>query len=184
MSAFSFSLLDSEKEYLKNLVKTAIGTRLDGQEDAEPPEPPTLKVKAPLGAFVTLKLDGKLRGCIGNIQGAGELHRTVWNMARAAAFDDPRFPPLTKAEFDRLETEISVLSAVEPCPDVNEVRVGRHGLVVQRGHQSGLLLPQVAVEWGWDGPKFLSQTCVKAGLAPDAWRKLGTKIFWFEAEVF
>lgn len=184
MSMFSFSLLDSEKEYLKNLVAISIRTQLDGQEDAGIPEPPTLKLKSPLGAFVTLKIDGRLRGCIGNIQGAGELFRTIWNMARAAAFNDPRFPSLSREEFDKIEVEISVLSAVEPCPDINEIRVGRHGLVVQRGPRSGLLLPQVAAEWGWDSRKFLEQTCGKAGLKPDAWQKLGTNIFWFEAEVF
>lgn len=181
--AFSFSLLDSEKQYLKDLVRTSIGTGLEGKGD-EIPEPPTLKLKSPLGAFVTLKLDGRLRGCIGNIHGAGELYRTIWNMARAAAFKDPRFPSLSKEEFNRLEVEISVLSAVEPCPDLNEIKVGKHGLVVQRGGQSGLLLPQVATEWGWNSEKFLSQTCLKAGLKPDAWRKTGTTVYWFEAEVF
>ena len=184
MSAFSFSLLDSEKEYLKDLVRTAIRTKLDGQDDAPIPEPPTLKLKSPLGAFVTLKIDGRLRGCIGNLQGAGELYRTVWNMSRAAAFNDPRFSSLSGDEFDKLDVEISVLSTVEPCPDVNEIRVGRHGLVIQRGSQSGILLPQVPVEWGWDRERFLAQTCVKAGLKPDAWQKVGTNVFWFEAEVF
>ena len=182
--SFSFTLLDSEKEYLHQLVQTSIKTMLDGDEDAAIPEPPTLKLKSPLGAFVTLKIGGRLRGCIGNLQSAGELYSTIWNMARSAAFRDPRFPALTAEEFPKLDVEISVLSPIELCRDLNEIRVGRHGLVVQRGPKSGILLPQVATELGWNRDQFLGRTCAKAGLPEDAWQKVGTTVYWFEAEIF
>ncbi|MEF2145702.1 MAG: AmmeMemoRadiSam system protein A [Desulfovibrionaceae bacterium] len=180
---FVFMLSDEEKRYLRDLVRVSIGTKLKG-EDAEPPAPPTEKLREAYGAFVTLTLDGRLRGCIGNVQGSGELYRTIWDMARSAAFSDPRFPPLTAEEFGQIEHEISVLSPVEPCRDANEIVVGRHGLIVQRAGRSGLLLPQVPVQWGWDREKFLRQTCLKAGLSEDSWRMAGTGLFWFEAVVF
>lgn len=180
---FVFLLSDAEKTYLKDLVRLSIASKLAGEE-TEPPAPPTQKLRESLGAFVTLTLDGHLRGCIGNIQGSGEIWRTIWEMARAAAFADPRFPPLSQEEFGKIEYEISILSPLEPCRDVNEVVVGRHGLIMQRGSNSGLLLPQVPLEQGWDRVTFLRQTCRKAGLDEDSWRKAGTNIYWFEAEVF
>ncbi|MCM0754763.1 AmmeMemoRadiSam system protein A [Desulfovibrio aminophilus] len=183
--AFHFSLSDQEKAYLKDLVRLSIASRLTpGHGPAEPPEPPTDKLRERLGAFVTLELGGRLRGCIGHIQGSGPLFRTVWDMAQAAAFQDQRFQPLTAGEFARLEVEISILSPITACPDPEQVEVGRHGLLVRRGGRSGLLLPQVPVEWGWDRWKFLGQTCLKAGLPAEAWKAEGTDIFWFEAEVF
>jgi hypothetical protein len=105
-------------------------------------------------------------------------------MAGSAAFRDPRFPPLTEDEFRRVEYEISILSPIEPCPDPERIEVGRHGLIMSRGARSGLLLPQVPVEWHWDRETFLGQTCFKAGLPRDAWKDPDTAIFWFEAEVF
>lgn len=182
---FRFALSDEEKAYLKGLVKLSIVSRLKPEEGpAEPPAPPTDKLGERLGAFVTLKRHGRLRGCIGNVRGTDELYKTVWAMARAAAFEDPRFPQLSLREFEDLEYEISILSPIEPCPDPKAVVVGRHGLIMSRGGRSGLLLPQVPVEWKWDRDTFLAQTCVKAGLAPEAWQGPGTAIFWFEAEVF
>jgi len=108
----------------------------------------------------------------------------VWDMARSAAFEDPRFPPLTRGEFQAVEYEISILSPLAPCPDPERVEVGRHGLIMSRDGRSGLLLPQVPVEWGWNRETFLAQTCVKAGLPKDAWKEPGTTILWFEAVVF
>lgn len=184
MSDFRFELTDGEKRYLKDLVVQSISSGL-GKGDADgPPEPPTETLRERLGAFVTLKLGNNLRGCIGNIQGTDALYRTVWDMARSAAFRDPRFPPLTEDEFGRVEYEISILSPVEPCPDPALVEVGRHGLIMSRAGRSGLLLPQVPVEWDWDRETFLAQTCRKAGLPPDAWKEPDTGIFWFEAVVF
>ncbi len=183
MDAFRFSLTPEEKTFLKDLVLYAITSRLRG-EKARAPEPPTQTLGARYGAFVTLKRNGRLRGCIGHIIGDSPLVETIFDMARAAAFDDPRFPELTASELDGLEIEISILSPLVPCPDPSEIEVGRHGLLIQQGLRQGLLLPQVPIEWGWDRETFLRQTCHKAGLAPDAWKDPASRIFWFEAEVF
>lgn len=185
MAEFRFELTDEEKSYLKELVIQSIRNGL-GLPDApsSPPDPPTDKLRESLGAFVTLKIGGRLRGCIGTIQGGGELYKTVWIRARSAAFEDPRFPSLTPEEFDNLEYEISILSPIEPCLDPEKVEIGRHGLIMSRGRQSGLLLPQVPVEWNWDRETFLAQTCAKAGLPRDAWQDPDTTILWFEAVVF
>lgn len=136
------------------------------------------------GAFVTLKRNGELRGCIGNIVGTASLGETVAQMAKAAATADPRFPPLKPEELKGLELEISVLTPLEPVIDPNDIVVGRHGLFIVYGNNRGLLLPQVATEQGWDRETFLEQTCWKAGLPPGAWRNPGAQIYKFSAEVF
>lgn len=185
MSDFRFDVTDEEKAYLKELVVQSISFGLNPSDGPfGPPEPPTNKLRKELGAFVTLKLGGHLRGCIGNVQGSGELFRTVWNMAQSAAFQDPRFPPVTEHDFEALEYEISILSPIEVCPDPALVEIGRHGLIMSRDGRSGLLLPQVPVEWEWDRETFLEQTCAKAGLPRDAWKDSDTTILWFEAVVF
>jgi AmmeMemoRadiSam system protein A len=144
--------------------------------------PPNEHLAESRGAFTTLHLHQRLRGCIGYVSCPESLYRTVAETARAAAFDDPRFEPVTLAEAEELKIEISVLSPLLPIsPD--EVVVGKHGLVVMQGSHRGLLLPQVPVEWGWDCETFLAQTCLKAGLPPDAW-KHGADLQAFTAEVF
>ncbi len=183
MDAFRFALTDQEKDYLKDVVRLRIAARLAGRK-AVLPEPPSDTLREPHGAFVTLTLRGRLRGCIGHIVGDAPLFETIAAMAEAAAFDDPRFAPLSREEFDHVAVEISVLSPLAPCPDASQVTVGRHGLLVRRGGRSGLLLPQVPVEWGWDRETFLDQTCRKAGMEPGCWREPGTTLYWFEAEVF
>jgi uncharacterized protein len=136
----------------------------------------------PRGAFTTLYCRGKLRGCVGYPGALLALFRTVIETARAAAFEDPRFPPVTLAEAGELAISISVLSTLTPiAPD--QIEVGRHGLVIAAGGRRGLLLPQVPVEHGWDRVTFLEQTCRKAGLPPDAW-KAGATVEAFNAEVF
>jgi len=105
-------------------------------------------------------------------------------MAVAAAFDDPRFPPLKAEELKDLELEISVLSPLKKIRDIHEIEVGKHGLYIVRGYHSGLLLPQVAIEYGWDRETFLEETCYKAGLPPDAWRDAQTEIYVFSADYF
>ena len=105
-------------------------------------------------------------------------------MAKASAFKDPRFQPLRKEEYDQIDIEISVLSPIEPVGDVKEIKVGRDGLIISRGFSSGLLLPQVPVEQGWDLDMFLQNTCYKAGLPGNAWQMKGTKIEKFSAQVF
>lgn len=183
MSDFHLYLNDEEKTFLKDLVKRSIQSFFDG-DHTEPEKPESSTLNKELGAFVTLKIDGSLRGCIGNVQGTGPVYKTIWEMARSAAFNDPRFPELTPEEFAKVDIEISILGPIDVCHYPREIVVGKHGLVVSRGQQSGLLLPQVAVEWGWNQETFLKQTCRKAGLPEDAWNKVGTTVFWFEAVVF
>ena len=135
------------------------------------------------GAFVTLHVDRELRGCIGHPGSDRPLDELVGQCAVAAATEDPRFPALTAAELPDVEIEISVLTPIRQVVDLREIEVGRDGLIVQDGHRRGLLLPQVATERRWDRDTFLSHTCLKAGLRPDAWRT-GAKISRFQAEVF
>ena len=134
------------------------------------------------GAFTTLHLHGRLRGCIGYVFATQSLYRTVAETAKAAAFDDPRFQPVTLDEAPALKVEISVLSPLRPIAP-EEIVIGRHGLVVSQGSRRGLLLPQVPLEWEWDRDTFLSQTCLKAGLAADGWLH-GAELQAFTAEVF
>ncbi len=181
---FRFALSLKEKQYLKDLVRLCILRRLQGKSLKLLPEAPTERLEQPFGAFVTLKRDGQLRGCIGRIDAAAPLLETIAQMAQAAAFEDPRFPPLVLEEFDALDIEISILSPIEPCPDTNRIEIGRHGLIIRSEGRSGLLLPQVPVEWGWDRQEFLQHTCRKAGLPLNAWCKPETQLLWFEAEVF
>jgi AmmeMemoRadiSam system protein A len=137
------------------------------------------------GAFVTLKRGGRLRGCIGTLDCRRALAQEVARVAVSAAQADPRFAPLTAPELEGLEIEVSVLGPLERIEPFDEhaFEIGRHGLVVEQGPRRGLLLPQVATEWGWDRETFLSQTCVKAGLPRDAWRK-GATVYRFAGEVF
>jgi AmmeMemoRadiSam system protein A len=135
------------------------------------------------GAFVTIHLNGALRGCVGSIGAGQPLSRVVRDCAIAACSADPRFEPVTAVELPGLEIEISLLGPLEPMTSPEDIELGRHGLVVEQGWHRGLLLPQVATEWGWDRKTFLAQTCIKAGLARDAWKQ-GAKVFRFEAEVF
>ena len=137
------------------------------------------------GAFVTLKRQGRLRGCIGTLECRRPLLEEVARVAVSAARKDPRFDPIGPAELDDLDVEVSVLGPLEEIDprDPGGFEIGRHGLVVEHGHRRGLLLPQVATEWGWDRDQFLSQTCVKAGLPPDSWSR-GATVYRFAAEVF
>ncbi len=135
------------------------------------------------GAFVTLHVRHELRGCIGFPGADSPLDDVIGRCAIAAATEDPRFPPMTAEELPDLELEISVLTPIRPVADLSEIQVGRDGLVAQDGYRRGLLLPQVATEHHWDRDTFLSHTCLKAGLRPDAWRT-GARISRFQAEVF
>jgi AmmeMemoRadiSam system protein A len=135
------------------------------------------------GAFVTLHVRRKLRGCVGQVETNKSLAETVARCAISAAREDDRFNPVQPEEVALLEIEISVLSPPKPItPD--EIVIGEHGLIVGRGPFRGLLLPQVATERHWTDEKFLSETCLKAGLPADAWKSAETRIFGFTAEVF
>ena len=136
------------------------------------------------GAFVTLKIDGRLRGCIGYIIPVKSLFLTVQEVAESAATQDPRFSPVTPEELPRLEYEISALSPLKKIDDTEEIVVGKHGIIIRRGYSQGLLLPQVAAEYGWDRQTFLEHTCNKAGLPSQAWKHPDTEISIFSAEVF
>jgi AmmeMemoRadiSam system protein A len=169
-----------ERELLLALAHRSIALALEGRSvDAIPP---TAHLAEPRGVFTTLHLEGRLRGCIGYVQPVQALYATVAEAARAAALDDPRFAPVKPAEAPLLKIEISVLSPLQPIRP-EEIVIGQHGLVVTRGGRRGLLLPQVPVEWGWGRDAFLAQTCMKAGLPPDAWRH-GAQLQGFTAEVF
>ena len=171
-----------ERRALLQLAREAIAAALEGRRHEPAPPAPGLAQSA--GAFVTLRCHGELRGCIGRIDPREPLADVVAECAVAAALRDPRFSPLTPEEFAReAEIEISVLTPNQQVTSAEEIEVGRDGLVVRQGHKSGLLLPQVATEWGWDRETFLAQTCRKAGLALDAW-KHGAEISRFQAEVF
>ena len=142
-------------------------------------------LRRPAGAFVTLKTKrGDLRGCVGSIRAVHPLFEAVSSSAISAAFRDPRFNAVRPDELPQLEIEISVMGPLLRVAAPEEITVGRDGLIVSRGRQSGLLLPQVATEYGWERETFLAQTCVKAGLAPSSWRLQDTRIERFAAEVF
>lgn len=142
-------------------------------------------LKRPSGVFVTLnERSGDLRGCIGSIEAVAPLAQAVSSSAVNAAFRDPRFYPVQKEELPNLHIEISVMSPIVPVTGVEEIEVGRDGLIISRGNRSGLLLPQVATDYGWDRETFLNQTCIKAGLPPDCWRSPDCRIEKFSAEVF
>ncbi len=138
---------------------------------------PNLKLKA--GAFVTLKIKNDLRGCIGYITSDQPLFDTICEVAKHAAIQDPRFPPLTQKEFNAIDIEISVLSPMNKISDYSEIKIGEHGLLVEEGHNRGLLLPQVATENNFTVDQFLRSICMKAGLSSDLWqrKKLNLKVF-------
>jgi len=151
--------------------------RLQRRRPVEPPPAlPDARLSQQGGAFVTPGMHRPGRD-------PGTLVETVHHVAAAAATQDPRFPPLRTDELGTLVIEISVLGPLEPCEGPHGIEIGRHGLVVEDGPRRGLLLPQVAVEWVWDSQIFASNTCLKAGLRPDAW-KAAAKLFMFEADVF
>ncbi len=179
-----------ERHQLLRLAHDSISSALEHQEIAlDPPTPHLAELR---GAFTSLYLrrdrpeegrhDKELRGCVGYVLANCSVYRAVGETARAAAFDDNRFPPVTREEAPHLEIELSILSPAQPIQS-EEVEVGRHGLVISWHGRRGLLLPQVPVERGWDRTTFLEQTCRKAGLPADAWQK-GATIEAFTAEVF
>ena len=139
------------------------------------------------GVFVTLKHNGNLRGCIGYPLPIYPLWQAINKAASAAAFSDPRFPSIGEGE--EFDVEVSVMTTPEQIRGLHEkfpeaIEIGKHGLVVESGWASGLLLPQVATEQDWDATVFLEQTCVKAGVPPGEWKQPKTKVYTFEAEVF
>ena len=173
---------EEERTILLRLARQAMELGVCGVTEAKELPNPSPSLLEPRGAFVTLRKHGDLRGCIGHIETSAPLYRTVQECAVAAAIGDPRFRPVTHDETSSLHIEISVLSVpAEIAPE--QVVVGEHGLIITLGRRRGLLLPQVPVTWNWDREQFLDETCVKAGLPSDAWKK-GARIEAFTAEVF
>ena len=172
-----------ERDLLRATARRALERAVKGAR-LECPEAPTKRLREKRGVFVTLKRRDHLRGCIGYVRPYKPLIEAVWEMAESAALRDHRFIPVEPSEVDDLDIEITVLSPLQKIDNPDLVLVGRHGLLISRGHTAGVLLPQVPVEQGWDREMFLTQTCVKAGLDPDAWKEPGTTIEIFTAEVF
>ena len=174
-------LTDQERLGLLRHARAALTAHLSHQPR---PTPPALaQPTAHSGAFVTLESQHELRGCIGYPGAGGSLADVVADAAIAAGTEDPRFPSVSVSELPDLHFEISVLTPIERVMNLEDIEVGRDGLIASDGYRRGLLLPQVATEYGWTRDEFLSHTCMKAGLRPDAWRS-GATISRFQAEVF
>jgi AmmeMemoRadiSam system protein A len=178
----AFTLSKEDRQVLLETARRVIASRFLHAPAAYPQGSPALET--PCGAFVTLKIGEDLRGCIGMVTASKSLVETVKEMAAASAFEDPRFPALRREEMDGVRIEISALSPLTRIDDVGRIEVGTHGIMLRSGRRSGLLLPQVATEQGWDRETFLRHTCRKAGLPEDAWKDPGTSIEIFSAIVF
>jgi uncharacterized protein len=175
-------LTDAQRNVILEVARAAVHAEVTG---GPPPATGEIDLPEATGAFVTLKRHGHLRGCLGTLECRQPLAEEVARCAASAAREDPRFAPVAVPELADLDVEVSVLGPLEPIDplDPDAIIVGRHGLVVERGTHRGLLLPQVAPEWGWTRDELLAQTCRKAGLAEDAWRH-GARVYRFEADVF
>lgn len=178
-------LTPNQRTQLLSIARTSIEAVLNGGRPRVEASALDADLIRPAGAFVSLHThDGDLRGCIGSIHPVAPLCHAVSSNAVNAAFRDPRFYPLTADELPGIHIEISVMSPIEAVTDPETIEVGRDGLIISRGTRAGLLLPQVAAEYGWDRETFLEQTCTKAGLPRDAWRHPECRIERFSAEVF
>jgi AmmeMemoRadiSam system protein A len=191
--AAGFVISPDEKRVLLEEARESIAARLEGRRPRYRRGAAVMgagesALARPCGAFVTLHINGpagkRLRGCIGRMNAAGPLEETVRIMAEEAAFGDPRFPPLEAGELSRCSIEISALSPMEPCADPRSVQVGVHGLYLSHRGRSGVLLPQVPVEQGWNLDEYLDYICVKAGLPPRSYGEPGAQLFTFTAVVF
>jgi hypothetical protein len=182
-AGISLGLTEEEKKTLHQVAREAIERRLRGEK------PPQIDISGEhlrenRGAFVSLHKHGQLRGCVGTIQPNRPLYQVVEDMAMAAAFEDSRFSPLSTAELQDLDVEISVLTPLQKVENIDEIEVGKHGLYIKKGFYAGLLLPQVATEYNWDRVRFLEETCRKAGLPRNAWKEKGTEVYLFSADIF
>jgi len=172
---------EADRNRIIDLARRTILAAASGEKLPEVPDEEVFRRGG--GAFVTIKKNGALRGCIGNFIGTGSLGKTIIEMAASAAIHDPRFSPVESDEVDDLEVDISLLSPMIPA-EPEDVVPGEHGVYIKFGFSSGTLLPQVATEAGWDRDTFLTHTCLKAGLPPDCWKRDGVQIFTYTAEVF
>jgi AmmeMemoRadiSam system protein A len=189
-----FVIKPEERRLLLADARETIAAKLEGREPRYRPDDggktaPNSALRQPCGAFVTLHKnsgggDRSLRGCIGRMTANLPLEETVRLMAREAAFGDPRFPPLRPGELEQCHIEISALSPMTVCPDPQQVEVGVHGLYLTRGGWSGVLLPQVPVEQGWNRQEYLDYICIKAGLPPESYNAPDATLYTFTAAVF
>jgi AmmeMemoRadiSam system protein A len=174
---------DADRQRLLHLARRALEARVRGE--AIPHAETGGALELPLGAFVTIHSRGTLRGCLGRIECTEPLAQTVIELAQSVSHSDPRFPAVRASELTDISIEISVLQPERQVRNPTEIDIGRHGVIAERGRRRGLLLPQVAVEHGWDRDTLLEHVCRKAGLARHAWRDdPEVQLFIFEAEVF
>src|SRR5271157_4292264 len=179
-----FSLSEQEKSELLKLARKSVEYMVKEKNPYEPLASGSVALNQERGAFVTLKEFGALRGCIGYTSAVKPLYMTVRDTATLAALRDPRFQPVDASELPQLDYEISVLSPLRRVTDIQQIKVGEHGLLMTNGDYEGLLLPQVPVEEKWDRQTFLEQTCAKAGMGSGCWKDEDTDIFMFTAVVF
>ena len=181
MSAGDTGLTLQEQQRLLAIARRALEARVRGERDRVEDEKGTLDL--PRGGFVSIHRGDALRGCLGRIETDRPVSEVVASLGRAVADSDPRFPPVEPSELDDLTIEISVLTPEREVRSLDDVEVGRHGLIVEHGDRCGLLLPQVAVQQNWTAREFLEHTCMKAGLPPHMLEH-GARVFVFEAQVF
>lgn len=179
----SVGLNDGEKKELLKIARTTLEKHV---RDEKIPEdiPNDAKLKEKRGVFVTLQKHGQLRGCIGYVEGIKPIYEAVRDNAVNASSNDPRFPPVQPAELKDIDIEITVMTPLERITDPNVIEVGKHGILIRKGWNHGLLLPQVATEYGWNREEFLENTCRKAGLPVNAWKDKDAEIYIFSGEVF
>lgn len=172
-----------EQRFVLELARKTVRSVVKGESPPNPIDIPAI-IKEKRGAFVTLNKNDQLRGCIGYVQPIKPLYQTILDVAESAALKDPRFPPVNEQELPYISVEVSVLTVPKTITDPEKIEVGEHGIIIKKGFQQGLLLPQVATEYGWDRKTFLEHTCLKAGLPRNAWRAENTEIKIFTAQVF
>lgn len=183
-------LSDEDGKFLVKLARKAIVTYLTEKKVIEIPKDADPKLMENMGVFVTLNLKNALRGCIGYPEPVMPLLNAVVDAAISAAIRDPRFNPVTPEELDKIDVEVSVLTKPEeievenPTEYLQKVVIGEDGLIIESGPYRGLLLPQVATDWGWDEEEFLNNTCMKAGLSSNCWQSTDVKIYKFGSQIF
>lgn len=181
---------EEEGDFLVKLARKSIENYVREGKITKVPDDVNPILREERGVFVTLHRNGDLRGCIGYPEPVKPLAQAVVEVAVSAATQDPRFPPVTIAELDQIQVEVSVLTKPElievqkPSQYLEKIEVGRDGLIIEMGMYRGLLLPQVPVEWKWDIEDFLANTCMKAGLSPDCWLQEGARIYSFQSQIF
>jgi hypothetical protein len=185
-----FTITAEERKILLTQAREVITAELEGRrpsfDEVRNIDDKVSNLFTPCGAFVSLHIgkDRNLRGCIGRMTANLPLIETVRIMAKEAAFGDPRFPPLKKEELERCHIEISALSPMEICPDPRNIKIGVHGLYLKKGGRSGVLLPQVPVEQGWNLAQYLDYICIKAGLPSMSYKDPAAELLTFTAVVF